>query len=276
MKKIDLKRELKLLYQPPAREVVRVDVPTMKFLMVDGEGDPNGSQQFKDAVEVLYSVSYALKFMVKKGSEAIDYGVMPLEGLWWADDMATFTAEDKSKWKWTLMIMQPRYVTPELVDSAIAEARKKKNLVALQKVRFEAFSEGTAAQAMHIGPFSEEGPTIQRMQTIRKAPRDIPERYQKSRSQKMEDRRQATDDLTTFCAALAGVPPDSLFEIDQLDLEHEKGVRGYGARVPSLPVPELGRDDEGSFFAFLHREEGFVPPLDHRSDLEACRGSPRD
>jgi hypothetical protein len=100
MKKIDLKKELKLLYQPPAREVVRVDVPTMKFLMVDGEGDPNVSQDFKDAVEALYSVSYALKFMVKKSPDAIDYGVMPLEGLWWAEDAAAFTAQDKSKWKW--------------------------------------------------------------------------------------------------------------------------------------------------------------------------------
>jgi hypothetical protein len=163
MKKIDLKKELKLLYKPPAREVVRVDVPTMKFLMVDGEGDPNVSQDFKDAVEALYSVSYTLKFMVKKGPDAIDYGVMPLEGLWWADDAAAFTAQDKSKWKWTLMIMQPGYVTPEMVFSAVAEARKKKNLVALPKVRFDEFSEGKAAQTMHIGPFSEEGPTIQRV-----------------------------------------------------------------------------------------------------------------
>jgi hypothetical protein len=151
------------LYQPSAKEVVRVDVQTMNFLMVDGEGDPNTSQQFKDAVEVLYSLSYTLKFVVKKSPLAVDYSVMPLEGLWWADDMSTFTVEDKSKWKWTLMIMQPKYVAPELVDTAIAEVKKKKNLVALSKVHFEAFSEGTAAQIMHIGPFSEEGPTIRKV-----------------------------------------------------------------------------------------------------------------
>ena len=92
MEKIDYKKQLKQLYQPSSKEVVVVDVPQMNFLMVDGMGDPNTSQEYAEAVEVLFQVSYALKFMVKKGSLAIDYGVMPLEGLWWAEDMAAFTA----------------------------------------------------------------------------------------------------------------------------------------------------------------------------------------
>lgn len=164
MGKVDIKKGLGPLYQPPTKEVVRIEVPTMNFLMVDGEGDPNTSQQFTDAVEAVYSLSYTLKFMVKKGPEAIDYGVMPLEGLWWAEDMATFGAGDKSKWKWTVMIMQPEYITREMVDAAVVEVRKKKkSLVALPKVRFEAFSEGVVAQTMHIGPFSDEGPTVQRV-----------------------------------------------------------------------------------------------------------------
>jgi hypothetical protein len=163
VKKIDFKKELKHLYKPPLKEAVRVEVPVMNFLMADGEGNPNISQQFKDAVEALYSLSYTLKFIVKKGSTAIDYGVMPLEGLWWADDMEVFTAGDKSKWKWTMMIMQPKYVTRNLVQSAAEEVKKKKDIAALSSVRFEAFSEGAAAQIMHVGPFSEEGPTIQRV-----------------------------------------------------------------------------------------------------------------
>lgn len=163
MDKVDLKKELKPLYQPSPKEVVRIDVPTMNFLMVNGEGDPNTCQPFKDAIEVLFSLSYTLKFMVKKGPEAIDYGVLPLEGLWWADDMAAFTTGDKSKWRWTVMIMQPTFVTPEMVDAAVAEVKRKKNPIALSKVRFEAFSEGTVAQTMHIGPFSDEGPTIERV-----------------------------------------------------------------------------------------------------------------
>jgi hypothetical protein len=163
MKKVDLKKELKHLYQPPKDRVVQVDVPAMNFLMVDGEGDPNTAQSYRDALEVLYPLSYTLKFLVKKGPKAVDYGVMPLEGLWWADDMSTFSVEDKSKWKWTLMIMQPSYVKKAMVDTAIAEVKRKKNPIALSKVRFETFPEGKAAQIMHIGLFSEEGPTIEKV-----------------------------------------------------------------------------------------------------------------
>jgi hypothetical protein len=163
MKKVDIKKELKTLYQPPSKVVVRVEVPKMNFLMIDGEGDPNTSKQFQDAVEALYSLSYTLKFMIKKGPKAVDYGVMPLEGLWWAKDMSKFTVADKSNWKWTLMIMQPEYITKESVDLSMTTVKEKKDLAALPKVRFEAFLEGKAAQTMHIGPFSEEGPTVQRV-----------------------------------------------------------------------------------------------------------------
>jgi hypothetical protein len=99
MKIIDYKKELKHLYQPPTKEVTRVEIPTMNYLMLDGEGDPNTSQAFTDAVEVLFSLSYTLKFIVKKGVLAIDYGVMPLEGLWWAEDMNSFAVCDKADWK---------------------------------------------------------------------------------------------------------------------------------------------------------------------------------
>ena len=163
MEKKDLRKTLKQLYQPSAREVVRVDVPAMNFLMVDGMGDPNTSQAFADAVEVLFSLSYTLKFMIKKGRLAIDYGVLPLEALWWADDMAALTEGDKSKWKWTAMIMQPDFVAREMVESAIADVKRKKGLPVLSAVRFESFTEGVCAQIMHIGPFSEEGPTIEKV-----------------------------------------------------------------------------------------------------------------
>ena len=163
MEKIDLKKELKHLYRPSAKEVVQVDVPTMNYLMVDGEGDPNTSQAFSDTVEALFSVSYAVKFMIKKGPLAIDYGVMPLEGLWWAEDMSKFLIEDKSNWQWTLMIMQPDFVTKEMIDNAISNVKKKKNLVAISGLRFEALSEGKCVQTLHVGPFSEEGPTVEKV-----------------------------------------------------------------------------------------------------------------
>lgn len=163
METIDFKKQLKHLYQPTTKEVVVVDVPELNFLMVDGRGDPNTSQKYAEAVEVLFQVSYTLKFMVKKGSLAIDYGVMPLEGLWWAEDMSAFTAGDKSNWLWTMMIMQPDFVTSEMVEKAIQDVTKKKNPAAISKLRFESYAEGKAAQIMHIGPFSEEGPTVEKV-----------------------------------------------------------------------------------------------------------------
>lgn len=163
MAKVDLKKEFKHLYQPSAKEVVEVEVPTFKYLMIDGEGDPNTSQEYAQAVEALFSVSYTAKFMIKKGAQSLDYAVMPLEGLWWADDMTAFTSNDKTLWKWTMMILQPSFVESEVIERAIAEVQKKKNLPAISKLRLKSFTEGRCAQTLHIGPFSEEGPTIERV-----------------------------------------------------------------------------------------------------------------
>jgi hypothetical protein len=161
--KIDLKLKMKHLYQASAKEVVQVDVPALNFLMVDGSGDPNTSHAYAQAVEALFSVSYAAKFLVKKGPQALDYAVMPLEGLWWADDMAAFAGGDKSQWQWTMMILQPDFVSTETLHRALAETQKKKNLPALERLRLEEFHEGHCAQLLHVGPFSEEGPSIKRL-----------------------------------------------------------------------------------------------------------------
>ena len=163
MEKRDFKKELKELYQAPTKEIVQVVVPSFNFLMVDGQGDPNTAQEYAEAIESLFSVAYAIKFMIKKGPLSCDYGVMPLEGLWWADDMTSFSVDDKSNWQWTMMIMQPPMVTKEIFTAARAEVEKKKKLPALAKLRFAEFCEGKCAQIMHVGPFSAEGPTIARM-----------------------------------------------------------------------------------------------------------------
>lgn len=163
MPKIDLKRELKYLYQPSAKEVVQVEVPTLRFLMIDGEGDPNTSRRYAQAVEALFSVSYTAKFMMKKRTPAIDYAVMPLEGLWWSDDMSAFVTDDRSKWRWTMMIMQPDFVAADVIAEAIAQAKRKKALATLSELRLECFTEGWCAQTLHVGPFTEEGPTIRRV-----------------------------------------------------------------------------------------------------------------
>lgn len=163
MDKIDLKKEMKHLYQASAKAVVQVEVPPLKYLMVDGEGDPNTSPAYSQAVEALFSVSYTAKFMVKKGPQALDYSVMPLEGLWWADDMVVFADNDKAKWKWTMMILQPAFVADDIIDAALAEVRRKKKLPAIDRLRLESFSEGLCAQILHVGPFCDEGPSIERL-----------------------------------------------------------------------------------------------------------------
>ncbi len=163
MSKIDYKKELKHLYQPSAKKFQVVDVPPMSFLMIDGHGDPNTAQEYQDAVEALYGVAYKLKFMSKKESGK-DYIVPPLEGLWWAEDMETFTTQrDKSAWDWTMMIMQPESITPAMVAEAVKQVEKAKGLPALSKLRLETYHEGLTVQVMHIGSYDQEGPTIASM-----------------------------------------------------------------------------------------------------------------
>jgi len=164
MKAIDFKKTLKHLYTASTKEPALVDVPRMNFLMLDGEGDPNITPAFQHAVEALYSASYTLKFMIKKGKAGVDYSVAPLEGLWWVDSMKEFSVQKKGRWKWTIMIMQPEFVTEELFRRACEElVRKKKDLPNLAMARLEEFAEGLSAQVMHIGPFSAEGPTVERL-----------------------------------------------------------------------------------------------------------------
>ena len=167
MEKLDLKKHWKPLYEGKVGAIVAVEVPPLTYLMVDGEGDPNTSKAFSEAIEALYSLSYTLKFAIKKSLRDIDYGVMPREGLWWADDPRDFGwaghQANKSKWKWTAMIVQPEFITKVQVEAAMEEVRKKKNPAALDKVRFETLTEGPSAQVFYVGPFANEGPTIQRM-----------------------------------------------------------------------------------------------------------------
>jgi hypothetical protein len=163
MKKLDHRKTLKHLYSASAKTIAEVDVPPLRFLMIDGQGDPNTSQDYAAAVEALFSVSYTAKFMLKKGPSQLDYAVMPLEGLWWAEDPSVFVEDRRESWRWTMMIMQPDVVADELIAEAIAAVKRKKALAALDKLRLETFAEGRAAQVLHVGPFSEEGPTIERL-----------------------------------------------------------------------------------------------------------------
>lgn len=163
MKKIDLKKEFSELYKASANKMTFVTAPKLSYLMVDGKGDPNNSKQFQEAVEALYSVSYTLKFMFKKGEQQIDYGVMPLEGLWWTENMTEFSMDKKVDWKWTLMIMQPDFITQSSVEKAKEMAAKKKELPMLDALRFETMEEGLCVQVLYIGPYDDEPPTIAKL-----------------------------------------------------------------------------------------------------------------
>lgn len=159
MTKIDMKKELGHLYKAP-RKPEMVEVPPLKYIMVDGTGDPTDNEWFGEATGALYAVSYTLKFKLKKGTPAMDYVVMPLQGLWWAEDMEVFVMDARKDWKWTLMILQPEEVTQGMFEDACREVLKKKGLEAVDQLRLETYREGSAAQVMHIGPYAEEAPTI--------------------------------------------------------------------------------------------------------------------
>lgn len=166
MTTIDLKKDLKQLYLPGTKGISEVMVPAMNFLMIDGAGDPNTSRDYAAALGALYTVAYTLKFAAKRGPLATDYPVMPLEGLWWADDMGAFTLDhtDKNAWKWTMMIMQPDFVDAAMVAAAVDDARSRKgDLPAFSALRLDRFEEGLAAQIMYVGPYSGEAPTITRI-----------------------------------------------------------------------------------------------------------------
>jgi len=161
MAKIDYKRQYPELFKPSPKTFSVVDVPPLQYLMIDGQGDPNSAQAYQDALQALYGLAYALKFALKARDR--DHVVMPLEGLWWAPDMADFTDQDKSAWHWTMMIMQPPQVDKVSLASAREQVAKKKDSVAMPKVRLETLEEGLAAQILYLGPYADEAPTIQRL-----------------------------------------------------------------------------------------------------------------
>ena len=157
MAKRDLKKEFAEFYRASPKTCSVVDVPEFSFLTIDGSGDPNTSTAFQEAVETLYAVSYSMKFLSK--SEGTDYTVMPLEGLWWVENMEEFSLENKAAWDWTVMIMQPDHLEMTHVSAALEQTRSK-HPPALDRLGFHRFREGLAVQILHIGPYADEAPTI--------------------------------------------------------------------------------------------------------------------
>jgi hypothetical protein len=161
MAKIDYKKEYKTLYKAP-NDPVLVDVPPLAYLMIDGQGDPNTAPIYSESVGTLYKLAYAIRFLMRD-KHGLDFGVMPLEGLWWVEDLSAFSYTDKSHWFWTMLIMQPEAVTAEVVEAARAKVAKKHNPPLLDQVRLGTLTEGRSAQVMHHGPYADEKPTIDRL-----------------------------------------------------------------------------------------------------------------
>ncbi|PXA68726.1 GyrI-like domain-containing protein [Cryobacterium arcticum] len=158
----DVKRALRALYAPTNRDWAEVSVPPQRFLAVDGSGDPNSAPAYTEAIEALYAVAYTLKFTSKRAGR--DSVVGPLEGLWYADDMAVFTARDKAAWSWTMLISLPGWVSDGQVEEAVAAARlKKKSLPGLDRVRIESLDEGLCMQLLHVGSYDDEAPALARL-----------------------------------------------------------------------------------------------------------------
>lgn len=176
--KLDLKKQLKHLYLPSAKEVVVVDVPEMQFAVIDGQMEPDtmpgDSPEFAAAIGALYGISYTLKFVSKKRPvDPIDYTVMTLEGLW-TTPSGGFDYRETGQWLWTLMIMQPDHISREMFDEAQAQLRAKRlkdgeGVGGIERVRLERFTEGLSVQCMHIGPYIDEPRTLQRMEDFAKA-----------------------------------------------------------------------------------------------------------
>jgi len=152
----DAKKQLRQFYAPKNTDWEIVDVPPMRYIGIDGSGDPNTDKSYSDAVEALYTVAYTIKFAHKDRP----FTVSPLEGLWWADDPSTFVTRKKSEWKWTMLISQPPWVTGADIEAAKRSALAKKKLPPIEQVRGVSLSEGTSAQLLHIGSYDDEGPKL--------------------------------------------------------------------------------------------------------------------
>ena len=160
MEKTDIKKTLKSLYKPTAKNFVIVEVPQIQFVMIDGQGAPGG-EEYASAIPWLYSTLYTIKFTAKKTIQK-DFVVPPLEGLWWADDMDDYIDDNKENWKWRMMIATPDWVDDEMYSQAVEKSQKKLGDVP-PTLQLKNFEEGNCVQILHVGSYSDEAPTIAKM-----------------------------------------------------------------------------------------------------------------
>lgn len=162
--KIDIKKQHKHLFASK-REPHLVEVPQLRYLMIDGKGSPDGAA-FQDAIGALYSTAYTAKSRLKTAGRA-DFVVPPLEALWWADDEYAFDENRRDEWQWTLMLIQPDHVSEEDIADALSALEKKRKATAAHGIiKTELLDEGQAVQCLHVGPYDSMGGAISTMQAF--------------------------------------------------------------------------------------------------------------
>ena len=168
MEKFDFKKAFKHLFTASATKPAIIQVPDCQYLMVDGKGNPNGNPAFEQAMQTLYGVMYTLKMgwkfeKIERPHGYVDFTVPPPEALWWMADGGEFDMNRKADWRWAQMMILPDFFTQKMVDEAAAAVREKKGQDAIAPYRFERWEEGTCVQVLHVGPYTAEGPTIEKM-----------------------------------------------------------------------------------------------------------------
>ena len=161
----DYKKEYKEFYMPKNKPSI-VKIPSMNYIAVRGEGDPNQEDgEYKRSIELLYGIAYTIK-MSKKGNRQIegyfDYVVPPLEGFWWQDGVDGIDYAHKEDFHWISVIRLPDFVSKDDFDWAVVEATHKKKMD-FSKVEFLAIEEGLCVQCMHLGSYDDEPATVKMM-----------------------------------------------------------------------------------------------------------------
>lgn len=166
MEKLDYKKKFKELYQPSAKPAL-IDVPEMIFFAVEGAGDPNKCHEYKEAMEILYGLSFTVKMSKMNNTQPegyFEYVVPPLEGLWYQESTNGIDYSRKDDFHWISMIRQPEFVTEEVFETAKAALSKKKTSLDISKARLMRYTEGLCVQLMHTGPYDDEPASIAKLE----------------------------------------------------------------------------------------------------------------
>lgn len=159
--KLDLKKVNKELFNVKEGEYKKVICDKAYYIAINGEGDPNNNADYIGKVSSLYKVAYKLKFQYKK--EGLDFVVMPLSGLWWAEDNNSFVQGEKKLWKWTMMIQLPDYIKENHINNIKSIFNEDELYSSIKDIEFIEYIEGEAYETLYIGSYKNEGDTVKKL-----------------------------------------------------------------------------------------------------------------